>query len=81
MKKKIVILAAFLILILSINFSCQSKAAKIVAEGEKLAAIHCASCHALPSPSLLDKKTWNQHVLPQMAELMFVDSYYNPFFI
>ena len=79
MKKKIVILAAFLILILSINFSCQSKAAKIVAEGEKLAAIHCASCHALPSPSLLDKKTWNQHVLPQMAELMFVDSYYNPF--
>jgi hypothetical protein len=48
-------------------------------EGEKLARIHCASCHAFPDPNLLDKKTWANEVLPKMAEMMFVDTYYNPY--
>src|SRR6266550_2360847 len=36
-------------------------------EGEKLARTYCAACHAFPEPELLDKKTWQAGVLPQMA--------------
>ena len=36
-------------------------------QGEKLARTDCAACHAFPDPSLLDKKTWQDGVLPQMA--------------
>lgn len=38
-----------------------------IKKGEALAAIYCKSCHALPDPSLLDSKTWEQGVLPQMG--------------
>ena len=34
--------------------------------GEALARTHCQSCHLFPDPSLLDKKTWQQGVLPNM---------------
>lgn len=34
---------------------------------ERLAKRYCASCHAFPEPALLDKKTWDRYVLPQMA--------------
>ena len=37
-------------------------------EGEKLARTYCAACHAFPEPQLLDKKTWQSGVLPQMAK-------------
>jgi hypothetical protein len=36
-------------------------------EGEKLARTYCTSCHSFPDPLLLDKKTWQEGVLPQMA--------------
>jgi hypothetical protein len=39
-----------------------------LAKGEALAKSHCATCHLLPDPSLLDKKTWREGVLPAMAE-------------
>ncbi len=35
--------------------------------GQRLAATYCTSCHLLPDPALLDKKTWQNGVLPQMA--------------
>ena len=34
--------------------------------GQQLAATYCATCHILPGPALLDKKTWPS-VLAQMA--------------
>ncbi|GGD55445.1 hypothetical protein GCM10011514_19490 [Emticicia aquatilis] len=37
-------------------------------EGEKLAQTYCASCHLFPEPSLLDKTTWKNNVLPVMAQ-------------
>jgi FG-GAP-like repeat len=43
-------------------------------EGEKLARNYCASCHAFPEPDLLDKKTWESGVLPQMALRMGVST-------
>jgi len=35
--------------------------------GEALAKKYCASCHLYPEPQLLDKKTWREGVLPNMA--------------
>jgi hypothetical protein len=40
---------------------------------EQLARTYCASCHAFPDPSLLDKKTWENSVLPRMAFRMGLD--------
>ncbi len=48
-------------------------------EGKKLAYTYCITCHSFPDPSLLDKKTWSEGVLPRMAELMYVETYYNPY--
>ncbi|MVM40569.1 VCBS repeat-containing protein [Spirosoma sp. HMF3257] len=60
--------------------SCQSgsKAAldnPIIAEGKQLAQQHCASCHQLPAPELLDKETWVKHVLPAMAPNLGLEVY------
>ena len=35
--------------------------------GEQLARTYCAACHAFPEPQLLNKRTWLEGVLPQMA--------------
>ena len=43
-------------------------------DGEKLARTYCASCHAFPEPQLLDKKTWETGVLPQMAPRLRVQT-------
>jgi hypothetical protein len=37
-------------------------------DGERLARTYCSACHAFPEPGLLDKKTWETGVLPQMLE-------------
>jgi hypothetical protein len=40
---------------------------------ERLVKQNCASCHAFPEPDLLDKKTWEKTVLPEMAFRMGLD--------
>lgn len=35
--------------------------------GQQLSQQYCGSCHQYPAPALLDKKTWQRGVLPQMA--------------
>lgn len=48
--------------------SCQSADKNnALKQGETLAKTHCAGCHLLPDPALLDKKTWEDGVLPAMA--------------
>ncbi|MEP7374679.1 MAG: VCBS repeat-containing protein [Chitinophagaceae bacterium] len=44
--------------------------------GEKLAAIHCGSCHALPDPVLLAKNAWRENILPVMAKKLGLDYIY-----
>lgn len=54
-------------------FACQEgqESAIILSEkGEKLAQLHCVSCHSYPAPDLLDKKTWDQYILPRMGSMM-----------
>ncbi len=38
-----------------------------IKKGEDLAKIYCQSCHMLPDPSLLDSKSWEKGVLPEMG--------------
>lgn len=35
-------------------------------EGERLARIHCVSCHAFPEPDAVDVATWRDQILPRM---------------
>jgi len=36
--------------------------------GEQLANAYCGSCHIKPEPTVLDKKTWTENVLPDMRK-------------
>jgi hypothetical protein len=38
--------------------------------GEKLARVYCQSCHLFPEPGLLDKASWTNGALPDMAKWM-----------
>ena len=38
-----------------------------IKNGEDLAKAYCQSCHLLPDPSLLNSKSWENGVLPQMG--------------
>src|SRR5688500_16323777 len=42
--------------------------------GEPLARRHCSVCHAFPEPKLLDKASWQEGVLPQMAPRLGLQS-------
>ena len=62
------------VLILSISillYTCQQSELK---KGERLAQKYCAVCHLFPEPSLLDKKTWENGVMPKMAFRMGLDN-------
>lgn len=51
-----------------LNYSCQNTPSG--PSGYELALTHCSSCHAFPEPELLDKITWQNHVLPRMGYFM-----------
>jgi hypothetical protein len=48
--------------------------------GQELAALHCASCHLKPTPELLDKATWANSVLPEMAYYLGMKALQDKFF-
>lgn len=64
-----IFLSALVVIFLSI-ISCENLQDK----DERLAKQYCSSCHAFPDPSLLDKKTWEKKVLPEMAFRMGLDN-------
>ena len=67
---KIIISHKYWIVLTSTFFfiqSCKDKVQDTNLSGKQLAEIYCVSCHALPSPKELDKKTWENHVLPRMS--------------
>ncbi|MCE7065717.1 VCBS repeat-containing protein [Dyadobacter sp. CY326] len=54
--------------------SCKQTArTEAVLAGKALAAKHCSGCHLLPDPTLLDKATWKNGVLPAMAEQLGIE--------
>ncbi|HRP33809.1 MAG TPA: hypothetical protein PKV73_18055, partial [Agriterribacter sp.] len=38
-----------------------------IPDNKARALLYCSSCHLFPEPSLLDKKTWVNNVLPNMG--------------
>lgn len=39
-------------------------------DGLALSKIYCASCHDYPSPTLLNRATWDDYVLPRMGHML-----------
>lgn len=48
-----------------------------IRKGGELATVYCQSCHLLPDPSLLDTKTWDNWVLPNMGPRLGVFEFNN----
>ena len=46
-----------------------------IRKGEALAIRYCQSCHLLPDPSLLDSKSWENGVLPNMGPRLGIFQY------
>ena len=46
-----------------------------IKKGERLAAKYCQTCHLLPDPSLLDAKSWEEGVLPNMGPRLGIFNY------
>ncbi len=61
--------AAAFALLFSLNFSCSS-----FTSDEDLALRTCGGCHLAPTPDMLDKKTWETHILPRMGAWLGVES-------
>lgn len=50
-------------------FGCERNVGdNTLAQSKALAKLRCGSCHMFPDPSLLDKKTWREGIMPAMAE-------------
>jgi len=77
----LIIVAAFGILIFTLN-SCHqpTKEEQDTADGELLARKYCVSCHQLPDPALIDRKSWVSGVLPAMAKQLRVQNYMGQYF-
>jgi hypothetical protein len=46
-----------------------------IRHGRALATMYCRSCHLLPDPLLLDKKTWEKGVMPAMGPRLGIFQY------
>jgi hypothetical protein len=82
--KYLIIVTALLAVIFILNACNQQTAPRTlqqdVADGKELAKKYCVSCHQLPNPALLDKKSWEFGVLPAMAKQLHVQSLMGQYF-
>ena len=62
-------MALLVFVTICVLFACHNNTSA-TQEGEALAKQYCASCHQYPEPSLLDKTSWEQHVLPHMGHML-----------
>ncbi len=58
------------------NKSHQKTSNASIRAGKKLAVQYCGSCHQLPNPSLLDAKSWEDGVLPEMGPRLGIFYYF-----
>ena len=65
----ITLLIVILVLVawLMISKNRRQENVTVATHGDALASQYCGSCHLFPEPQLLDKKTWRDGVLPNMA--------------
>ncbi len=62
------------------NRSHESVSNASIANGKELAVKYCQSCHLLPDPSLLDSKSWENGVLPNMGPRLGIFSYHSKYY-
>src|SRR5688500_14391760 len=63
-------------LAITISFAgCMNETKETKQSGSALAKQYCGTCHVTPSPNLLDRKTWEKNVLPNMAPRMGIEVY------
>ncbi|MDO3642544.1 VCBS repeat-containing protein [Mucilaginibacter sp. L3T2-6] len=72
---------AFAIVIIAISMlsgvvDLRTEKEKQVDRGAALAPVYCSNCHQYPKPSLLDKKTWEDRVLPAMATRLKLENFH-----
>jgi len=72
-----VLIAAGVTAFIFFLYSCTSQSRQatpeeIIAEGKVLSEQYCKNCHLYPQPALLDKHTWENGVLPNMARQLGV---------
>ena len=51
-----------------------------IANGQLLAKKYCISCHQLPDPSLIDRASWRNGVLPAMAKNLGIQNYMGQYY-
>ena len=58
-------------------YSCQNNSTTTAQalDGKALATKYCQNCHMLTSPSLADKKSWKNGILPAMASRLNLETY------
>ena len=56
-------------------YSCEKEKYKSEKKDKAIVSAHCASCHQLPDPGLLDKKTWARFILPRMGAFLGIKSF------
>jgi mono/diheme cytochrome c family protein len=61
------------------NKSHQQVSNASIKAGKKLATQYCGSCHQFPEPSLLDTKSWENGVLPQMGPRLGIFFYFHQY--
>jgi len=57
------------------NKSHEDVSDESINKGREMAKMFCQSCHMLPDPSLVDAKTWEKGVLPQMDPRLGIFNY------
>lgn len=75
---KLAVSAAFLSVGAAVFYSCNNgnnTTASTIQDGQTLAKKYCVSCHMLPEPSLADKKSWKEGILPAMAQKLGLEEY------
>ncbi len=51
-------------------YNCQSTTETEALSGAQAAKIYCSSCHQYPEPGLLEKASWEEHMLPRMGYML-----------
>lgn len=60
----------FLLTIVLISCYQNSVQSKDIKNSSDLAEQYCSSCHKLPMPDQLDKKSWQKYILPRMGQML-----------
>ena len=68
--KKTIFFVVIIVFLLTCRQDTDFQKGDQTGEGLQLAKTYCVSCHKLPTPSSLDRNTWEKYVLPRMGNML-----------